>query len=132
MFDVTPLWWRQMYIFQQTRICYSMLHKKRYRPPFKVIPHEEKLFSIFEPHTEWIRKGKAGVPQELGLKVCIVEDRYQFIMHHQVMVQKTDEQVAVTMIDECIERFGPIGSASFDKGFHSRAKQQNLAERVDQ
>ena len=32
------------------------------------IPHEEKVFSIFEPHTEWISKGKAGVPQELGLE----------------------------------------------------------------
>jgi len=45
----------------------------------EVIPHDEKLFSIFEPHTEWISKGKAGVPQELGLKVCIVEDQYQFV-----------------------------------------------------
>jgi hypothetical protein len=27
------------------------------------IPHEEKVFSIFEGHTEWISKGKAGVPQ---------------------------------------------------------------------
>lgn len=33
------------------------------------IPHEEKVFSIFEPHTEWICKGKAGVPVELGLRV---------------------------------------------------------------
>jgi len=30
------------------------------------IPHDEKLFSIFEKHTEWISKGKSGVPQELG------------------------------------------------------------------
>ena len=27
----------------------------------EVIPHAEKVFSIFEPHTEWICKGKAGV-----------------------------------------------------------------------
>jgi hypothetical protein len=98
----------------------------------EVIPHEEKVFSIFEPHTEWISKGKAGVPQELGLKVCIVEDQHQFVLHHRVMVKESDEQVAVAMIDECIERFGPIGSASFDKGFHSRANQQDLAERVEQ
>ncbi len=32
-----------------------------------VIPHAEKVFSIFQPHTEWISKGKAGVPVELGL-----------------------------------------------------------------
>lgn len=32
------------------------------------IPHSEKIFSLFEPHTEWIQKGKAGKRQELGLK----------------------------------------------------------------
>ena len=37
------------------------------------IPHAEKVFSIFEPHTEWIVKGKAGISQELGLRVCIME-----------------------------------------------------------
>ncbi len=29
----------------------------------EIIPHEEKVFSLFEPHTEWICKGKAGTPQ---------------------------------------------------------------------
>ncbi len=51
----------------------------------KTIPHSEKVFSIFEPHTEWVVKGKAGVPMELGLKVCIVEDQHQFLLHHQVI-----------------------------------------------
>ena len=40
------------------------------------IPHEEKVFSLFEEHTEWISKGKAGVPQELGVRVGLVEDQY--------------------------------------------------------
>jgi len=66
----------------------------------EVIPHAEKVFSIFEPHTEWICKGKAGVPVELGVKVCVLEDQYQFILHHQVMEKKTDDQVAVSMVVE--------------------------------
>jgi len=41
----------------------------------KKIPHHEKVFSIFQPHTEWISKGKAGIPQKLGLRVCIIEDQ---------------------------------------------------------
>ena len=45
----------------------------------ETIPTEEKIYSIFQPHTEWINKGKAGVLVELGLKVCIMEDQYQFI-----------------------------------------------------
>ena len=36
----------------------------------EAIPHEEKVFSLFEPHTEWIAKGKAGVPVELGVRVA--------------------------------------------------------------
>jgi len=38
----------------------------------EVIPHDEKVFSLFQPHTEWINKGKAGVPVELGIKVAII------------------------------------------------------------
>ena len=41
----------------------------------ETIPHDEKVFSLFQPQTEWISKGKAGVPVELGLRVCIVDTR---------------------------------------------------------
>ena len=44
------------------------------------IPHSEKVFSLHQPHTEWISKGKAGVPVELGLRVAIIEDQYGFIL----------------------------------------------------
>jgi len=64
------------------------------------IPHAEKVFSIFEEHTEWICKGKAGGPQELGLKVCVVEDSYQFILHHRVMQKEIDDKVAVGVIED--------------------------------
>ncbi|MCR2829043.1 ISNCY family transposase [Acidithiobacillus ferrooxidans] len=92
------------------------------------IPHSEKVFSIFEPHTEWISKGKAGVPVELGLRVCIVEDQYRFILHHAVMEQTTDDQIAVPMVKEAQARFSGVSSMSFDKGFHSPANQTALRE----
>ena len=57
----------------------------------EVIPHDEKVFSIFEEHTEWICKGKAGVPQELGLRACVLEDQFGFILHHQVIEKQTDD-----------------------------------------
>ena len=63
------------------------------------IPHAEKVFSIFEPHTEWISKGKAGVPVALGLRVLVSEDQYGFILSHRVMVRETDDQVAVPVVD---------------------------------
>ena len=72
----------------------------------EVIPHAQKVFSIFEPHTEWISKGKAGVAVELGLKVCILEDQYQFILHHEVMQQQTDDQVGVSMVAQARSTIG--------------------------
>ncbi len=95
------------------------------------IPHGEKVFSIFEEHTEWISKGKAGVPQELGLKVCILEDQYGFILHHHVMVDQTDDQIAVEMVADTKKKYNGLIGCSFDKGFHSPQNQQALAPLLD-
>lgn len=96
------------------------------------IPHEEKVFSIFQPHTEWISKGKAGVPVELGLKVCVVEDQHGFILHHHVMEKATDEAVAVKMAEETKRRFPALDAMSYDKGFHSKANQEDLKKHIRQ
>jgi len=94
----------------------------------ETIPHHEKVFSIFQEHTEWINKGKAGVPQELGLKVCIVKDQFGFILHHWVMEKETDDRIAVPIIMETKERFPALSSCTFDKGFHSPDNQKDLSE----
>lgn len=90
------------------------------------IPHGEKVFSIFQDHTEWISKGKAGVPVELGLKVCVLEDQYGFILHHMIMPKQTDDQVAVPMVAQTLAVFPELNSCSFDKGFHSPDNQEKL------
>jgi hypothetical protein len=95
------------------------------------IAHEEKVFSLFQPHTEWISKGKAGVPVELGLRTCVVEDQHRFILHHQVMQNLTDDEIAVSIIDETQQRFGKLRSVSMDKAFHSPANQAALKDRVE-
>jgi hypothetical protein len=96
------------------------------------IPHAEKVFSIFEPYTEWVSKGKAGVPVELGLRVCVVEDQHGFILHHQVMEKTTDDQVAVPITEQTKKRFPQLESMSFDKGFHSPANQAAIKDIVGQ
>jgi IS5 family transposase len=97
----------------------------------ETIPHGEKVFSIFEPHTEWVSKGKAGVPVELGVKVCILEDQHQFILHHQVMERQGDDQVAVSMVKQAKQRFANLNACSFDKGFHSPQNQLALKEHLE-
>ena len=95
------------------------------------IAHEEKVFSIFEPHTEWLSKGKAGVPQELGLMVCVLKDQYGFILYHQVLEQQTDDKVAVAMAQGATDRFANLAGCSFDKGFYSPDNQRELANILD-
>lgn len=97
----------------------------------EIIPHEEKVFSVFEKHTEWICKGKAGIPVELGLKVCVVEDEYGFILHHRVMENETDEKVAVPIVKETQERFPEFRICSFDKGFYSPSSKKELINLLD-
>ena len=98
----------------------------------ETIAHNEKVFSLFEPHTEWISKGKAGVAQELGLKVCILEDQFGYILHHQVMENQTDNQVAVSMVATAKKKFDALAGCSFDKGFHSPKNHEELGELLDQ
>jgi len=95
------------------------------------IPHQEKVFSIFEEHTEWISKGKAGVPQELGLKVCVVEDQYGFFIHHLVMRNSTDEKVGVPLIEATRKRYPQLVSCSFDKNFYTPENRKQLERMLD-
>jgi hypothetical protein len=97
----------------------------------ETIPHGEKVFSIFQPHTEWISKGKAGVPVELGLRVCVVEDQHRFILHHQVMAKTTDDQIAVTLVEQTQTRFPAVKAMSFDKGFHSPGNQTEIKQHLE-
>jgi len=97
----------------------------------ETIPHDEKIFSIFEEHTEWISKGKAGVPQELGLKVCIVRDQFGFILYHHVMQKETDDKAAVFVVKETQSRFDNIKQVSFDKGFYTPDNKKELQEMLD-
>ena len=93
----------------------------------ETIPHSEKVFSIFERHTEWICKGKAGVRQELGLRISVLKDQHGFILYHHVMEKETDDKVAVLMIEEAKRRFSRLSSCSFDKGYYSPSNKEKLS-----
>lgn len=97
----------------------------------ETIAHDEKVFSLFEEHTEWVVKGKAGVPVELGVRVSVLEDQYQFILQHRIMWQETDDKVAVKMIDDAQQRFPLITQCSYDKGYYSKNNIIALNERLD-
>ena len=79
----------------------------------ETIAHDEKVFSIFEDHTRWVSKGKAGCAVELGVPVCVVEDQFQFILHHKILWEGSDTDIACrssTRRRHCIATYGCAAS----------------------
>lgn len=95
----------------------------------EVIPHSEKVFSIFEPHVEWNSKGKANRPVELGHNVLVVTDQFGFILYGEVYEQTVDKQVTIRVGDQIVKRYGvtnKLKSITFDKNFYSLAAEKSL------
>jgi transposase, IS5 family len=98
----------------------------------EAVPNEEKLFSIFEPHTELIQRGKQPDPIQYGHKVLVIEDAAGFICAYQVVAKGVlDQDVVVPIMTKLQERMrGKIQRASFDRAFHTPDNQEKLARIV--
>lgn len=94
------------------------------------IPHEEKMFSLFEPHTEWIAKGKARPNVELGHRLLITTNQHGMIVDSKVMEGTTDSEEVHDLIDRLKEQYGEggVASHSFDKGFYSAENKKKVGE----
>jgi transposase, IS5 family len=99
----------------------------------ETIPNNEKLFSIFEPHTQLYKRGKAGEPLQFGRLVLVFEDGAGFITHHHVLPRdQGDRDVVVQQTRIAQKRHrGKIRRGSFDRGFHSPEVQEALAKVVE-
>jgi len=96
------------------------------------IPHSEKVFSIYEPHVEWISKGKANKSVELGHLVLVSSDQYGFIIDVEVAVGKVDVQLSIPLAERLEKRFTAptyeLKRISFDRGFFSQAAEDKLSK----
>ena len=93
------------------------------------IPHAEKIFSLFEPHTQFIKKGKLFPPVELGHKLLLTTDQHDLILDYRVMAaQSSDADESLGVADRLLGRYGEgaIQSLSFDKGFTRQEDRQLL------
>lgn len=95
----------------------------------ETVPHDEKLFSIFEPETQLLKRGKARQEVQFGHMVLIMEDQLGFVCHYAILPRgKQDVDVAVPELKAAQEHLGGvIESASFDQNFHSPENQKALA-----
>lgn len=99
----------------------------------ETVPNSDKLFSLFEPHTQLYRRGKAGQPNQFGRLVLVYEDAAGFISHYHLMdrdASDSDVVVEQTRIVQQRHR-GEIEDASFDRGFYSEDNSHTINEFID-
>lgn len=91
----------------------------------EVIPHEEKVFSIFLPFTEWIKKGKLHPNVEIGKKLVITSDQYHLIIDWQTAENQTDNQLTLPIARRVAQKY-TIQSHSWDRGFSDQSDKKEL------
>lgn len=109
----------------------DLLHRRVIKG--EAIPHEEKVFSIFEPHVQWINKGKRHI--DIGHPVLIASDQHHFILSYKVLDQgQADVETALPMAQALCERYGvaKLRSLSLDRGFYSQENRQLLLQYVEE
>ena len=89
-------------------------------------PH--KILSIFEPHTEIIRKGKTSKPNEFGNVVKVQEAENQIITHYEVFAERPeDSRLLVPAVEQHQRQFGrPPRMVAADTGFYSLKNERTI------
>ncbi len=98
------------------------------------VPAAERVFSIFEPHTELIKRGRRSKPTEFGHMVLLCQSPEKVITDYDVMEHRiADCKLTETVIDRHEKLFGQAPEVlAGDKGFCPEAeKYAELEERVD-
>jgi hypothetical protein len=93
------------------------------------VANPEKVFSVFEPHTELIIRGKQPQDIQFGHSTLVIEDAVGFVVDYQVVKDGVlDQDLVVPVMRKLQQRFaGQIQSASFDRAFHTPENQRDLA-----
>jgi len=91
----------------------------------------DKVLSVFEPHTETIRKGKIAKPNEFGKLVTIQESEHQIITAYEVHPKRpADVALWTAALDRHQTIFGRAPDlAAGDRGFSSAANERAATER---
>ena len=98
------------------------------------VPNNEKVFSIFEPHTELIKRGRRGKPIEFGHKILLTQSREKFITDYVVLEEnRCDDQLLGEVIQRHKDRYGRAPeSIAADMGFRPDEETfEELEEEVD-
>lgn len=85
------------------------------------VPNAEKIYSIFEPHTDLIKRGKVRTPVEFGHKVFIAESAQGLITQYEVLSgNPSDEHHVEPSLRRHKDAFGSAPELyGSDRGFFS-------------
>jgi transposase, IS5 family len=85
------------------------------------VPNAEKIYSIFQPHTDLIKRGKVQSPIEFGHKVFLAESARGLITQYEVLDgNPLDEQHVVPSLQRHRRAFGRAPELyGSDRGFFS-------------
>jgi IS5 family transposase len=91
----------------------------------------DKVMSLFEPHTEGIRKGQVVKPTEFGKLVTIQEAEHQIVTAYAVHAERpADQTLWVPALEAHQQTVGRAPSlAAADRGFGSAANEQAAIDR---
>lgn len=92
--------------------------------------YTDKIYSIFEVHTEAIRKGKLSKPTEFGKLVKIQEAEHQIITDYEVFLARpADQKLLIPAIEKHREIFGRVPQlVATDAGFFSLENKRQAKE----
>ena len=87
----------------------------------ETVATDDKIFSIFEPHTDLIKRGKAQKPVEFGHKVLLSESGHGLITEYRVLDgNPTDDRHVAPSLHHHRDLFGiPPTLSAHDRGFYS-------------
>jgi transposase, IS5 family len=94
------------------------------------VPNERKLFSIFETHTDLIKRGKILKPVEFGHKIFLAESARGLITQYRVLNgNPCDDGHVPSSLERHRKTFGRVPTIySADRGFFSPANIQHCED----
>lgn len=86
---------------------------------------DDKLYSLFEEHTELLKRGKAAKPVEFGHKVLLAQTGEKFIHHYRVFPKRQEDK---DMVKPALQAHQQLFQAdpevlAADKGFYESMTQ---------
>jgi IS5 family transposase len=118
------------YLDEMSRLAARVLKQTKARVLEGNQHYTDKIYSVFEVHTEAIRKGKLSKPTEFGKLVKIQEAEHQIITDYEVFAERpADQELLIPAIEKHREIFGRVPQlVASDAGFFSLENKRQAKE----